>query len=616
MWLQKNAAKRLRPIEEIIKELDTVGIDYISGYRGANYPLTVKHRKCGHVTHNQKIHVLNKGFGCNTCWRVSEDDYHTYAKKHGGVVIEIATSSKNKSKWRCKNGCEFVRSFDEMKTKDRFCNVCSRQLSERICKAVFEALFDRPFEKVKIPDLRGLKGGMLEFDLYNEELRIAVEHHGSHHYRLRNKYDSAERLEQQQKHDELKRQYCSDKGISLFEIPELFSKTPLDALPNVIEEQAKIFGLNLPKEHHKRIAAVDPIGISTSDEMAYEALVMAADSAGYKLLEKKFRGGHAVHKFICKNGHHFPCKSYAFLQGHRCGKCYEAENRQPVFLSDGTWYKSANEAGRVIGVDSGTIHSAINRQHRVNGLIAIGISLNEFEKLGSSPEIKAQLLAKTDEIDKGLAAPKTPVITSDGRIFSSQLEASKTLAKNPTAVGQALSKKGATVGGFGVSAITQSQYEELFSEPTKIESLVKSLWPHGAEIRANKKRRIILSDGSLFGSGSLAADFLGVSNGAISTAIKRKGKKARLKKIGIQYIDNETYLKCLSDPKHLEEVVLKLWPTGFDPTSPIAKSVISENGDFYQSVKEAAKAEGISAGHFSNSIKNQKKINGKVFSYK
>ena len=39
LWLQRNAAKRLRPIEQIIAELDAVGIDYVSGYKGANYPL-------------------------------------------------------------------------------------------------------------------------------------------------------------------------------------------------------------------------------------------------------------------------------------------------------------------------------------------------------------------------------------------------------------------------------------------------------------------------------------------------------------------------------------------------------------------------------------------------
>lgn len=613
---KKNAAKRLRPVEEIITELDAVGIDYISGYRGANYPLIVRHRKCGHVTNNQKIHVLNRGFGCNACWRVSDDEYHSYAKRHGGEVLKIASSTRKKSRWRCKNGCEFERTFDEMKVNDRYCNICSRQLSERICKAVFEALFDEPFDKIKVPDLRGLKGGMLEFDLYNDNLKIAVEHHGSHHYRLRNKYDTTGRLKQQQKHDELKRQYCRKKGISFFEIPELFSMTSLDALPDVIAEQAEFSRLQLPDDYHNRIAQVDPIGISTSDEMAYKALVIAAEASGYTLLEKKFRGGHAVHKFICNNGHNFSCKSYSFLQGHRCGKCYEDENRQPVLLSDGNFYRSANEAGRAIGVDGGTIHSAINRKHRVKGFTAIPITLDEFKKLDSNPELKTQLLVKTAEIDEGLAAPKTAVVTSDGRIFPSQLEASKCLVNNPTAVGQALSRQDATVGGFGVSILTQSQYEELLAKPEKIEPLVKSLWPHGIEVRANKKRRVILSNGKMFESVSVAAEFLGVSNGAISTAIKRKGEKARLKKLGIQFIDNEIYRHCLSDPTYLQKTILELWPSGFDPTSPMAKSVMSDHGDVYQSVKEAANAIGISAGHLSNSIKGGVKIKGKMYRYK
>ena len=613
---KRNAAKRLRPVEEIITELDAVGIDYISGYRGANYPLVVKHRKCGHVTNNQKIHVLNRGFGCNTCWRVSDDEYHSYAKRHGGEVLKIASSTNKKSRWRCKNGCEFERTFHEMKENDRYCNICSRQLSERICKAVFEALFNEPFDKIKTPDLRGLKGGMLEFDLYNDNLKIAVEHHGSHHYRLRNKYDTTGRLKQQQKHDELKRQYCRKKGISFFEIPELFSMTSLDALPDVIAEQAEFSRLQLPDDYHNRIAQVDPIGISTSDEMAYKALVIAAEASGYTLLEKKFRGGHAVHKFICNNGHNFSCKSYSFLQGHRCGKCYEDENRQPVLLSDGNFYRSANEAGRAIGVDSGTIHSAINRKHRVKGFTAIPITLDEFKKLDSNPELKTQLLVKTAEIDEGLAAPKTPVVTSDGRIFPSQLEASKCLVNNPTAVGQALGRSNATVGGVGVQTLTESQFQDLVAHPEKIPALVEEIWPFGVDARANKKRRIILSDGRLFESASKAADVLGVSNGAISTAIKRKGREARLKKLGIQFIDHKTFRQCLSDPSYLQRTLAGLWPNGFDPSSPIAKSVISDHGDAFNSVKEAAEAEGVSAGHMSNSMKNGWQINGKEYRYK
>jgi len=613
---KRNAAKRLRPIEEIITELDAVGIDYISDYRGAKYPLTVKHRKCGHVTNNQKIHVLNRGFGCNTCWRVSNDEYHSYAKRHGGEVLVIASSTNKKSRWRCRNGCEFERTFHEMKVNDRYCNICSRQLSERICKAVFEALFNEPFDKIKLPDLRGLKGGMLEFDLYNEALRIAVEHHGSHHYRLRNKYDSNDRLKQQLKHDEIKRKYCSENGISLFEIPELFYKTSLDTLPNVIAEQAEFFGLQLPDDYHNRIAQVDPIGISTSDEMAYEVLVTAAVSAGYKLLEKKFRGGHAIHKFICNNGHKFSCKSYSFLQGHRCGKCYEDENRQPVLLSDGNFFKSANEAGKAIGVDSGSIHSALRRKHRTKGFTVIPITLEEYERLKTDGELKKQLLAKTNAIDEALAAPKLAIITSDGQLFSSNLEASNALTNNPNAVSQALRRQNATVGGVGVQALTESQFQDLVAQPEKIPALVEKIWPFGVEARANKKKRVILSDGRLFESVSMAANVLGVSNGAISNIIKRKGREARLKKLGIQFIDYNTFKQCLSDPSFLQNTLAVLWPNGFDPSSPIAKPVISDHGDTFNSVKEAAEAEGISAGHMSNSIKNGWKINGKEYRYK
>ena len=614
--IKRSAKKRRKPIEKIIAELDAVGIDYISGYRGANYPLKVKHRKCGHITDKQLCNVLCRGFRCNTCWRISEEDYHSYAKRHGGTVIEIASSTNRKSKWRCKNGCEFLRSLDEMKTNDRFCNICSRQLSERICKSVFEALFKEPFEKEKIPDLKGLKGGMLEFDLYNDHLKIAVEHHGSHHYRLRNKYDNAGRLSQQKEHDAMKRKYCAKKKITLFEIPELFSMTSLKALPDVIEKKATASGLSLPIDYRSIIAEVDPIGISTSDEIAFEKLRVIAEGSGYKLLDKKFRGGHAKHKFLCNNGHPFSCMSYSFLQGHRCGICYEKRNRQPVFLSDGQAYKSINEAGRAIDVDSGTIHSAIFDKHRVNGLTAIPISLYEFENLNIDPKVKAKLVEKTAEIDENLRASKTAVITSDGRIFPSQLEASETLVNNPTSVGTMIKRKNATIAGLGVNALTQSQYDELLTKPEKIGPLIKELWPYGIEVRSNKKRRMIFSDGRLFESASIAAESLGASSSSISTAIKRKGAEAQLKKVGIQYIDNEIYRQCLSDKSILKKTISELWPSGFDPTSRLSKPVVSDHGDFYKSVKEAAKTAGISAGHMSNSIKSGGKINGKIYRYK
>ena len=93
---------------------------------------------------------------------------------------------------------------------------------------------------------------MLEFDLYNDNLKIAVEHHGSHRYRLRNKYDTSGRLKQQQKHDELKQQYLQKKRHQLFEIPELFSIDFTGGLTRSYCKTSQNFGLNLLKEYRER----------------------------------------------------------------------------------------------------------------------------------------------------------------------------------------------------------------------------------------------------------------------------------------------------------------------------------------------------------------------------
>ena len=47
---------------------------------------------------------------------------------------------------------------------------------------------------------------------------------------------------------------------------------------------------------------------------------------------------------------------------------------QPVMLSNGKMYESGNEAGKAIGVDSGSIWSAINKRHRVKDLTVIKIT--------------------------------------------------------------------------------------------------------------------------------------------------------------------------------------------------------------------------------------------------
>ena len=160
---------------------------------------------CGHITDNQQYKVLKKGTGCNICYFTSKTEYEDYARRHGGKVIRIASSVNKESIWMCKNGCTFRRSLGEMKIRDRFCNICSRNLSERYCKEVFDQIFNVSFGKKRFRDLRSSKGRMLEFDLYNDELKIAVEHQGSHHYRPRYKGQDEKILKNQKENDRLKK---------------------------------------------------------------------------------------------------------------------------------------------------------------------------------------------------------------------------------------------------------------------------------------------------------------------------------------------------------------------------------------------------------------------------
>lgn len=89
------------------------------------------------------------------------------------------------------------------------------------CKAVMESIFGVPFVKIR-PDwlMNEETGKNLEIDVYNPDLKIAVEYNGSQHYHF-NKYFHKSELDfaKQLQRDEDKRRKCKDKGVLLIEVP-------------------------------------------------------------------------------------------------------------------------------------------------------------------------------------------------------------------------------------------------------------------------------------------------------------------------------------------------------------------------------------------------------------
>jgi hypothetical protein len=88
-------------------------------------------------------------------------------------------------------------------------------------KMHLETIFGRPFYKIRPDFLKNdVTGYNLEIDLYNDELKLAVEVQGDQHYKFtpffhRNK----EHFLNQRYRDEMKKVKCKDHGLTLIEIP-------------------------------------------------------------------------------------------------------------------------------------------------------------------------------------------------------------------------------------------------------------------------------------------------------------------------------------------------------------------------------------------------------------
>lgn len=93
---------------------------------------------------------------------------------------------------------------------------------ETCCRAV-EEIFGLPFQR-DVRDLPWLvnpeTGAYLELDCYNEELGIAIEHNGEHHYKFPNHWNKTrEEWIAMLRRDKLKPELCDKNGVYLITIP-------------------------------------------------------------------------------------------------------------------------------------------------------------------------------------------------------------------------------------------------------------------------------------------------------------------------------------------------------------------------------------------------------------
>jgi hypothetical protein len=294
----------------------------------------------------------------------TDEDYLIKAKEHGGEILFIPKVRTLKAKWKCQYGHVFMRSLYHIDELQTFCTVCNQNWGEGICRGILECVFGKEFPKVRLKEMKLATGRALEFDCYNEELKIALEHQGMQHFKAQRFWGGVKALNSQLVRDKIKSDFASKKGIVLLTIPEIGSLTPVEAVPKLIATQLEKQGVGIPKELLE--IDVNSIKVKSSRDYYVEKILHEAIKLKFEILEPILGSGTKI-KMRCHNGHITLKTPRSLSIGRKCGVCRLAGISKRVQLSDGRQFKSRKAAADALNVNKTTINKAVLNGTKVKG---------------------------------------------------------------------------------------------------------------------------------------------------------------------------------------------------------------------------------------------------------
>lgn len=245
-------------------------------------------------------------------------DMQELAIKRGGKCLsEEYINVDTKYLWMCSLGHEWEATFNKI-SHGQWCPTCSKSgISEEVARTAFEQMTGEKFPKKRPAWLRNSRGYQMEFDGYNEKLRIAFEYQGIQHFDvntryMKNKAKLLERIED----DKLKMSLAKEHKVNLFIIDYRMFYSDF---PKNILSQAKQMGINQSvfiKTHdidfHKAYVRLDRI-----DEI--KALVEGRNG---RLISNKWLGVKERYEVHCnKCGHEWSVVGSELIAGAWCRKC-------------------------------------------------------------------------------------------------------------------------------------------------------------------------------------------------------------------------------------------------------------------------------------------------------
>ncbi len=323
---QKTEKKRikwdLKKCEELAQDIDgqdahCLSLTYINMHTKMCW-------KCNNPKHEPFFAELNSIYRnetwCPLCWDerrsqaltvITIEDCKKIALARGGVCLSSQYKNGEPLEFKCANNHIFKRTWDELQL-NRWCTepACNRTYrNQEICRQIFQNIFNKEFKEVRLKDIGISEAGKLEYDGYNDELKMAFEYNGKFHFE---KVFDNQDLNLQKQNDKRKAELSQQYGITLVQV-KYFPTTPSIDRYKYIENILKKYGITYPSDYKKEIKLTD-----VYYDAYYDEIKKLIEERGGKLISKEILDATSPIEIICDKGHPFSMTPHKLKSGQWC----------------------------------------------------------------------------------------------------------------------------------------------------------------------------------------------------------------------------------------------------------------------------------------------------------
>lgn len=272
--------------------------------------------------------LVRRGQWCPECSsrHITTETLHKIANERGGRCLsDCYTKCIDYYIWECSSGHIWEATLNMVKNQFSWCPYCVKYIGECIARQCFEFLFEKQFLKSKPAWLINKNGYQLELDGYCEELLLAFEFNGAHHYYSSIKGSTKSKLKYNysrvQENDLIKKELCKKMGIILLEIPDTIKNDRIGHIKHFIQEMVINLGFKPTKTLNELV--VDLSGLY--DNGHFQSLKKIAEDRGGKVISNEYNGTNHKITFECKYGHQWDAIPQIIKKGSWCPRCNGSE---------------------------------------------------------------------------------------------------------------------------------------------------------------------------------------------------------------------------------------------------------------------------------------------------